>query len=28
VIAKRMRPVNMDTVFPGFSVPSYTGVMA
>jgi len=28
VIAKRLRPVNMGTVFPGFSVPSYTGVMA
>jgi uncharacterized protein (DUF1501 family) len=27
VIAKRLRPVNMGTVFPGFSVPSYTGVM-
>jgi len=28
VIAKRLRPVNMGKVFPGFSVPRYTGVMA
>jgi uncharacterized protein (DUF1501 family) len=28
VIAKRLRPVNMGTVFPGFGAPSYTGVMA
>ena len=28
IIAKRLRPVDLATVFPGFSVPTYTGVMA
>jgi uncharacterized protein (DUF1501 family) len=28
VIAKRLRPVNLATVFPNFAMPSFTGVMA
>ena len=28
VVAKRLRPVNLGTVFPNFTMPSYIGVMA
>lgn len=28
IIAKRLRPVNLGTVFPNFTMPSYLGVMA